>query len=151
MRYSTTTFSFLRVALGLTALTFGIAATSEAQFARKGVRLLSNLPLSEFPGDPSSGSGGWGYVSASEREYAVFGVRNGTAVVDITNPTQPVIIGHVQGPNSTWHEPTVLGDFAYSVCDGIDQGMHIIDLRQADLGVITHVGRHLHSDRPIGA
>lgn len=142
MRYSTTTFSFLRVALGLTALTLGIAATSEAQFARKGVRLLSNLPLSAFPGDPSSGSGGWGYVSASEREYAVFGVRNGTAVVDITNPTQPAIIGHVQGPNSTWHEPTVLGDFAYSVCDGVDQGMHIIDLRQADLGVITHAGTY---------
>lgn len=107
------------------------------QFPRQGVHLLSHTALGAFSGPPGAGSGGWGYTSPNGREYAVFGVENGTAIVDITNPNEPDILGQISGPASIWHEPTVLGDFAYSVCDGVNQGMQIIDLRLADLGIVT--------------
>ncbi len=121
-------------------------ATSFGQFPRQGVHLLSHTGLAAFPGGPGAGSGGWGYTSHSGREYAVFGMENGTAVVDITNPNSPVTIGHVSGPASIWHEPTVLGDFAYSVCDGVNQGMQIIDLRFADLGSVTLAATYTAND-----
>jgi choice-of-anchor B domain-containing protein len=113
------------------------AAFGLAQYPKQGVRLLSNMPLSSFPGSPSSGAGCAGYVSPSGQEYAIMGVRNGTVIVRITNPFAPVLIAHIPGLTSTWHEMAVLGDFCYSVADSVDQGMQIIDLRQVDQGVAT--------------
>jgi choice-of-anchor B domain-containing protein len=107
-----------------------------AQYDRQGVRLLSRIPLNQMPGSPASGAGCTGYTSPSGREYAIMGVRNGTIIVDITAPTTPVIVGHIPGPSSAWHEVAVLGDFAYAVTEG-GGGMQIIDLREVDQGVVT--------------
>ncbi len=124
-----------RIAILLLAALAGVAS---AQYTSKGVRLLSHIALNQFPGSPSSGSAINGYTSASGREYATIGIRNGTAIVDITNPTAPVTIAHVPGPNSLWHENVVLGDYCYSVTEG-GGGIQVIDLHNVDAGVATLV------------
>lgn len=108
-------------------------------FTGNKVRLLSHIPLSGFTGNPASGAGCVGYVSPSGREYAIIGLRNGYGVVDISNPSSPTKIGHVQGPSSLWHEVAVLGNYAYGVTEA-GGGMQIIDLNQADSGSVTLAG-----------
>lgn len=117
-------------------LVASLAAGVSAQYNANGVRLLSQIPLNKFPGSPSEGSAIYGYTAPSGREYAVIGLKNGTAIVDITNPTAPVVINHIPGPSSSWHEQTVLNGYAYAISDGNNAiGIQIIDLRNADNGV----------------
>jgi len=120
----------------LVFLLVALAAIAGAQYPKDGVKFLSQIALSGFSSNPSKGSGCSGYVSVSGREYVVMGLRNGTAIVDVTNPSAPVEIGHISGPNSTWHESVVAGNYAYAVTEA-GGGMQIIDLSLADLGVVT--------------
>lgn len=118
-----------------------VSGFASAQFSRDGVRFLSQIPLSDFPGSPTSGAAIYGYTSPSGREYATIGVRNGTAIVEITNPTVPIVRAHIPGPNSLWHENVVLGDYCYSVTEG-GGGIQVIDLRNIDFGVATLVATY---------
>lgn len=125
---------FIKFAAVTAALAMCIGA--HAQYARDKVRFLSRVPLSGFSGSPASGAGCVGYISPSGKEYAIIGLRNGTGVVNITNPLVPVIVGHIPGVSSSWREGCVLGDFAY-ICTEGGGGIHIIDLRQVDQGIVT--------------
>lgn len=119
------------------SLVFALALPLCSQnYERRGVQLRSRIPLNQFPGNPSSGAGCSGFVSPSGREYALMGVRNGTNVVDITNPDAPVQLGRIAGPNSTWWESAVLGEFGYAVTEG-GGGVRVIDLRNADFGSVS--------------
>ncbi len=122
----------LLVAFAVAAL----AALGTAQYAKQGVRLMKRIPLADFPGDPTSGAGCAGYVSASGQEYACMGVRNGTVIVRVTDPANPVQVAHIPGLLSTWHEMTVLGNYLYSVADSVNQGMQIIDLSRVDENIV---------------
>ena len=69
---------------------------------------MSRVALSSFPGNPASAANLWGYVDLDDnREYAIIGLRNGTGVVDVTDPANPVIVGHITGVNSQWREVKV--------------------------------------------
>ena len=111
---------------------------SFGQYAKQGIALKGQVALANMPGAPTSGAGCASYVSPSGQEYACMGVRNGTVIYRIST-FPPVLIGHIPGWSSTWHEMAVLGDFLYSVADGsgVTQGMQIIDLRQVDQGDVT--------------
>ena len=65
------------------------------------------------------------------------GVRNGTVIYRITNPSAPVFVAYIPGLASTWHEMTTCGEYLYSVADGVNQGLQIIDLRQIDANIVT--------------
>jgi choice-of-anchor B domain-containing protein len=120
-----------------------VSGLSMAQYQSEGVRFLSQIAPNAFPGAPSTGSAIYGYTSPSGREYAIMGLRNGNAIIDITNPTQPVTIAHIPGPNSTWHENVVLGNHCYAVSDGNGAiGIQIIDLTAADQGQATLVATY---------
>lgn len=119
----------------ITSLLIVSAAVASAQYTKQGVRLLSRIPLLDFPGDPSKGSAIYGWTAPSGREYTVIGLRNGNSVVDITNPTAPVQINHIPGPTSDWHENVIMDGYCYAVSDGSGAiGIQIIDLNNADLG-----------------
>ncbi len=115
------------------------AAIAPAQFAKNRVRLLKHLDLTAFQGSPTGGSGCAGYVSPSGREYAIIGLRNGNAVVEITKPLTPTIVAHISGPSSIWHEVAVMGHYAYAVTEA-GGGVQIIDLTQVDSGIATLAG-----------
>jgi choice-of-anchor B domain-containing protein len=138
------------------AMVIGLAVPSFAQFASNKVRLLKQIPLAQFAGLPTSGSGCAGYVSPSGKEYAIMGLRNGNAVVDISNPINPVIIGHIPGVVSQWHEVCVLGNYAYATTEG-GGGIQIINLSRLEENppvvelAATYTGNDLSSGHTIQA
>jgi choice-of-anchor B domain-containing protein len=106
-------------------------------FDADGVTLMSWLPLGEF-GSHASGNDSWGYVSDSGREYAIIGLSDGTAWVEITNPGNAQIVAVLDGPNSLWRDIKVLGHHAYAVSEGGD-GIQVFDMSNIDAGAVTHV------------
>lgn len=78
------------------------------EYECKDINLESHLPLSQMSSRPSSANDIWGYRDLNnDREYAILGLFNGTAVIDVTDPTNPVEVGTVTGPGSTWRDVKV--------------------------------------------
>ena len=107
-------------------------------FDNVGVTLLSQIPLNNFAGNHSFGNDCWGYTAPSGREYAIMGLERGFGFVEITNPTNPVIVEVITGPQSDWHDVKVVGDYAYGVSEG-GSGVQVMDLSQIDSGTVTLV------------
>ncbi len=108
-------------------------------FASSNMTLLSHIPLNNFPGlNTASGNDCWGYVSPSGREYAILGVEGGFGFVEVTNPTNPVIVDTVNGPSSLWHDVKVVGHYAYGVSEG-GSGIQVMDLSDIDNGDVRLV------------
>ncbi len=124
----------------LTALALAglLTADVSAQFQSQNVTLLDNMPLSQFSGNPDSGNDCWGYVSPSGREYALMGLSNSIAVVEITNPTNPVIVQQITHPNSLWGDIKVYQDHCY-VSNEEGGGIQVISLANVDNGQVTLV------------
>jgi choice-of-anchor B domain-containing protein len=99
-------------------------------FGCSGVDLLSRIPISAMDG--AGGNDIWGWFDAqTSREYALMGLRNGTAFVDITNPEEPAFLGRLptQTTSSIWRDIKVYQDHAYIVADSAGaHGMQVFDL-----------------------
>ena len=69
------------------------------------IDLQSHIPLNEFSSRPSSANDIWGFVDLhTQKEYAIIGLRNATAIVDVSDPEVPVEIGTISGAISTWRD-----------------------------------------------
>lgn len=114
--------------------------TTSARSARaNGLTLLSQVPLNQLDGtNVGDGSDCWGFVTKSGREIAIMGKANGHGFVDITDPTNPVVIGFIGSASSFWHDVKVVGDYAYAVNEG-GNGIQVIDISDADNGNIRLV------------
>ena len=106
----------------------GVAAET---FAQSGMHLKSWLPLNAFPGSPTSGNDCWGYVSPSGREYALMGLSNGTAFIDITNPGNAQTVALITGPTSLWRCVKTYGAYAYAGSEG-GNGIQVMDMTNID-------------------
>ncbi len=117
-----------------------------AEYPCNGIDFMSRVPLSSFTGNPASAANLWGYVDLDDnREYAIIGLRNGTGVVNITDPINPVIVGHIAGVSSQWREVKVYqfwnstasrwDAYAYVTTEGSGGGIQIIDLTQLPTSV----------------
>ncbi len=115
-------------------------AASAEEFPAQDVTLLAHLPLNAFPTNPSSGNDCWGYVSPGGREYALTGLRDAVAVVDITDAATPVIVASISHQNSNWCDIRTYGSHAYAVNE-TGGGLDVIDLSQVDAGIVTLVQR----------
>jgi choice-of-anchor B domain-containing protein len=85
------------------------------------------------------GSDCWGYVSASGREYALVSNRGTTKFVEITDPTNIVVIDEVLHPSSLWGDIKTYGDYAYAVAESSGSGIQVFDLSDIDNGNVAHV------------
>jgi len=66
-------------------------------------------------------------------EYALVGLNDGTAFVNITVPESPSYLGFLESHNnliSVWRDIKTYGNFAYIVADVEDHGMQIFDLTE---------------------
>ena len=99
----------------------------------------AQLSLQDFSSQPASLSNLWGFVDADDnREYAIVGLNNGTAVIEVTDPDHPREVGFIAGVFSSWREAKVYQLFnatsnrheayAYMSTEGSDGGLQIIDL-----------------------
>ena len=87
------------------------------------------------PNDAIGGGEGndiWGWADTQTgNEYALMGLTNGTAFVDVTDPDNPVFLGHL-ATNTTeaaWRDIKVYLDHAFVVADGAGtHGMQVFDL-----------------------
>lgn len=107
------------------------------QFGSDRVTLLANMPPALF--GASSGNDCWGYVSPSGREYAIMGLRNQVAFVEVTDPKHPVWFASVPHLASTWGDIKVFGHHAYAVTEAIGSGVQVIDMSQIDSHIVTLV------------
>ncbi len=81
--------------------------------------------------DGTRGNDIWGWFDAqSGNEYALMGMKNGTAFIDITNPEDPVFLGRLptQTVASDWRDIKVYQDHAYIVANHGAHGMQVFDL-----------------------
>ena len=82
--------------------------------------------------DGVGGNDIWGWFDTqTSREYALMGLQNGTAFVDITDPEAPVFLGRLptQTSSSIWRDIKVYQDHAYIVADRAGaHGMQVFDL-----------------------
>jgi len=70
----------------------------------------------------------WGYTAPDNREYAILGVRNGTAIVDITDSPNLREVAFINNSRSEWTEMKVYKNYAYVVKDNVSAGIQILDL-----------------------
>jgi choice-of-anchor B domain-containing protein len=110
---------------------------SAGDFPCSGVSLRKRVSLETMGG--TLGNDIWGWSDAqSGNEYALMGMTNGTAFVDITNPQNPVFLGLLPTETVTtdWRDIKVYQDFAYIVADFLNivadndraHGMQVFDL-----------------------
>jgi choice-of-anchor B domain-containing protein len=99
-------------------------------FSCSGVSLSKRVSLETMGG--TTGNDIWGWFDASTgNEYALMGMTNGTAFVDITNPEDPVFLGRLPSEtvDSPWRDIKVYQNHAYIVADNAGaHGMQVFDL-----------------------
>ncbi len=110
------------------------------------VTLLSQLTLGEMGATGSSvlGNDCWGWTDrVTGREFAIFGLTNATAFVEITDPVNPVYIGSLPaaGTNATWRDMKVFQDRCYVVADGSGSNSHGVQV--FNLKRLLRIGRSL--------
>lgn len=135
--HRTITSSLLTIA---TSAMVSLTPAALGQFDSENVSLYAHLNLGQFPSNPANGNDCWGYVSPSGREYALMGLEDALAVVEITTPSSPVIIGSISHNSSLWADVKVYQDHAYVVNES-GGGMDVIDLGDVDNGNVTLVRR----------
>ncbi|MGI9593358.1 MAG: choice-of-anchor B family protein [Patiriisocius sp.] len=98
-----------------------------------GYDLQSFISLEQM--DASSGNDSWGWTdSLTGKEYAIVGLNNGTAFIDISNPTAPIYVGKLITTNGfldsgqSWRDIKVYQDHAFVVSEISDHGMQVFDL-----------------------
>lgn len=81
--------------------------------------------------DATSGNDSWGWTDPlNGNEYALMGLRNGTAFINISDPVNPIYLGKLptQTDNSTWRDIKVYADHAFIVSEASNHGMQVFDL-----------------------
>lgn len=117
-----------------------------------GVDLLSFMPLADIGG--GEGNDIWGWTDpVTDNEYAIMGRTNGTAFVDITDPSNPIYVAELppQTANSNWRDIKVVNDHALVVSEAPGHGMQIYDLNQLrDITTTPHTISTVPLDGEIG-
>ncbi|MBK7964396.1 MAG: choice-of-anchor B family protein [Bacteroidetes bacterium] len=98
---------------------------SIASYAQFNLNLLGHLP---YPNNTCAGI--WHYVDSVGNEYAIVGVNDRVAIVDVTTPatlSEVFSVPALPGQVSLWREIKTYGKYAYAVSEG-GGGVIIIDL-----------------------
>lgn len=77
----------------------------------------------------------WGWTDPADgKEYAIVGARSSAAFVDVTDATNPTVLGILPTdglPDSIyWSDIKVDGHYAFIVYEGTDAGMQVFDLHR---------------------
>ncbi len=115
-----------------------VSGPTDGPFPSKGITFLSWIPIDQMSPTGNSAADMWGYVSPGGHEYAIIGISNGHSFVRVTDPVNPQIVGFLPGPNSLWHDVTVVGKHAYAGSEG-GSGVQVMDMTNIDSGTVTLV------------
>jgi len=122
----------LSIALSVTFFNFA-QTPCENGFANnypcKDYDLQSHIFLAEM--GASEGNDSWGWTDPDdETEYALVGLDNGTAFIDISDPVNPVYLGKLPTHTSPsiWRDIKVYQNHAFIVSEAGGHGMQVFDL-----------------------
>jgi len=99
------------------------------EYACLNVDLEAVLPLDHF--NSVSANDIWGWTDPlTGIEYALLGLREGTAFIDLSNPQEPLYLGHLPSHTraSLWRDIKVYDGYAFIVSEARRHGMQIFDL-----------------------
>jgi choice-of-anchor B domain-containing protein len=121
-------------AQGFTPCVNGLAGT----FQCNKVDLASFLPIADIDGTSATditANDIWGWTdSSTDKEYALLGLSNGVAFVDVTSPTAPVYLGNLprtaSASDSLWRSMKVYRNHLYAVSEAPGHGLQVFDLTQ---------------------
>lgn len=124
----------LLLAVALASCQFIIAQTpcsggSAGAFPCMGYDLQSTFTLGQL--SAGSGNDSWGWTDPMDgKEYALVGLDNGTAFIDISTPTSPVYLGKLptHTSSSSWRDVKVYNNYAFVVSEAGGHGMQVFDL-----------------------
>jgi choice-of-anchor B domain-containing protein len=100
------------------------------------VDLAAFLPVADIDGTTAAGITAndiWGWTDPlTDKEYALVGLSNGVAFVDVTTPTAPVHLGNLprHTVDSLWRSVKVYRNHLYVVSEATDHGLQVFDLTQ---------------------
>lgn len=107
-----------------------LSLTAFSNYAQKNIELLSVKRLNTTLSDV------WGYT-ANGKEYALVGLKDAFAIVDVTDPEQPQTLFTVPGASSIWRDIHTWNDHAY-VVNETDGGMLIVDMSDLPNSISTN-------------
>lgn len=107
------------------------------EFDASNVSLLGHVALTDFVTAPTEANEVWGYVSPSGREYAIIGLECSVGFVEVTDPSNPVVVAEIPGPCSIWRDMAIFQQRAYAVIDSTGNGLLVMNLSNIDSGVVT--------------
>jgi choice-of-anchor B domain-containing protein len=94
-----------------------------------GYDLMSRITLSQM--SASEGNDSWGWTDPQNgNEYALIGLNNGTAFIDISDPVNPIYLGKLPTAtsNSSWRDLKVYNNHVFIVSEAANHGMQVFDL-----------------------
>ena len=110
-----------------------------------GYDLVAHISLSEM--SAQEGNDIWGWTDAeSGKEYALIGLDNGTAFIDISDAVKPIFLGKLPTATSSspWRDVKIFGDFAYIVSEASDHGVQVFDLKK--LRNVSNIPKEFSAD-----
>ena len=99
------------------------------EYPCNGYDLQSFISLEEMDG--IRGNDSWGWTDPDDgNEYAIMGLKNGTAFIDISDPINPVYLGKLPSHTgeSIWRDIKVYQNHAFIVSEASNHGMQVFDL-----------------------
>ena len=107
------------------------------------VELMAHMPNLMTGGVAANDVWGW-TDPLNGREYVLLGKRDGTWMIDITAPSMPRAVGHIQSlglANSLWRDVKVVGNLMVVVSEVINSRLQVFDL--------TRLRDHIEPAQPI--
>lgn len=94
-----------------------------------GIDHLALVPLSTCSATGANDVWGW-FDAETGREYALLGLNNGLAFIDVTDPFYPIYLGKLPtaSSNSLWRDMKVYGHHVYVVSEAFAHGLQVFDL-----------------------
>ena len=99
------------------------------EYPCNGYDLQVFIPCTDFGADNANDS--WGWTDPDDgTEYALVGLDNGTAFLDISDPINPIYLGKLptHTSSSLWRDVKVYNNYAFVVSEANGHGMQIFDL-----------------------
>ncbi len=100
-----------------------------AGFPCDSVDLLFDIEVGQL--GATTGNDCWGWTDPeSGTEYALFGIRNGTAFFELTDPANPTLLGILPTATdpSLWRDIKTYANHAFVVSEAPQHGMQVFDL-----------------------
>ncbi|TYA60083.1 choice-of-anchor B family protein [Formosa maritima] len=96
--------------------------------------LMGYISIEELAETGAEGNDSWGWTDpTTNKEYALVCSTQGTAFVDISDPTAPILLGKLASANpgnsgNVWRDVKTYNNYAFIVSEASGHGMQVFDL-----------------------